>query len=176
VAVNVQGIPASPQSSACAALSPLQRLFGFEDSFSWDSSVAQLSLVTSPVTQGCGALGIGGSGYMPITGMSFSTAGMSLNTALSVDLFIPTNQPNPFWLGALQMYLSCPSGNVFNQYIGQVELTGRPQNQYSTLRFPLPAQVSSTLARGLGDCFFSFALNVNQTNRTWALDNLRFTP
>jgi hypothetical protein len=74
------------------------------------------------------------------------------------------------------MYLSCPSGNVFNQYIGQVELTGKPQNAFSTLRFPLPTDVRNTLLRNLNDCFFSYALNVNQTNRTWILDNLRFTP
>jgi hypothetical protein len=74
------------------------------------------------------------------------------------------------------MYLSCPSGNVSNQYIGQVELTGKPQNHYSTLRFPLPSVTLSTLARPLNDCSFSFALNVNPTGRTWILDNLRFSP
>lgn len=38
------------------------------------------------------------------------------------------------------------------------------------------APVRTTLTSNLNDCFFSFALNVNQTNRTWILDNLRFTP
>jgi hypothetical protein len=71
--------------------------------------------------------------------------------------------------------LSCPSGNVFNQSIGQVELTGKPTGQYSTLRFPLPSAVVSTLGRGLQDCFFGLALNVNATGQKWLLDNLRFT-
>ena len=113
---------------------------------------------------------------MPINGDGFSTVGLNPTVAVSVDLFVPSSQPNPFWTGALQMFLSCPSANVFNQYIGQVELTGKPQNRYSTLRFPLPAATQSTLAQSLSDCAFSFALNVNQTNRTWILDNLRFTP
>ena len=173
--VNVNGTPATAQQKSCAALSPIGRLFGFEDPLSWSATNATLSLVTSPVTQGCGALGINGQGYIPIKGSSFPTSSVSPNNALNVDLFIPSNQPNQFYLGALQMYLSCPSGNVFNQYIGQVELTGKPQNQFSTLRFPLPSATVNTLHQSLSDCAFSFALNVNQTNRTWILDNLRFT-
>jgi hypothetical protein len=65
---------------------------------------------------------------------------------------------------------------VFNQYIGQVELTGAPQNAFSTLRFPLPSATIATLQRGLLDCRFDFALNVNPTGQTRERDNLRFTP
>jgi DNA mismatch repair protein MutH len=57
-----------------------------------------------------------------------------------------------------------------------VELTGKPQNKFSTLRFPLPAATVNTLGRPLNDCFFTIALNVNQTGKRWILDNLRFTP
>jgi hypothetical protein len=175
VATSLSGTPASGQTLACADETGLQRLFGFEDALSWTSTTSTLSPVTSPVTQGCGALGINGQGYMTITGAPFSTSGLALAPALSVDLFVPGNQPSQFWLGALQSYLTCPSANVFNAYIGQVELTGRPQNAYSTLRFPLPATVTGTLQQSLPDCSFSFALNVNQTGQTWILDNLRFT-
>jgi hypothetical protein len=176
VGVDTRGTPATAATSACASASGRARLFGFEDVQAWSSSQAALSLVTSPVTQGCGALGVRGQGFMSINGAAFTTSGLVTNSAASVDLFIPTNQPNPSWLGALQMYLSCPSGNVFNQYIGQVELTGKPTGRYSTLRFPLPAVTRSTLAQALSDCSFSFALNVNATGQAWSLDNLRFTP
>ncbi len=175
VTFSMPGTPSTPATKACATASPRDRLFGFEDPQSWSSTVATLSLVTSPVTQGCGALGIQGQGYMPINSNPFVASGLTLNSALSVDLFIPNNQPNQFYLGALQMYLTCPSLNAFNEYIGQVELTGKPQNAYSTLRFPLPSQVTNTLKQGASDCSWGFALNANQTNRTWILDNLRFT-
>jgi hypothetical protein len=176
VAVDASGTPATPQDNACASQPSLTRLFGFEDVLPWTSSQAALSLATTPVTQGCGALAVRGQGYMTIAGGTFTTRGLATNVAASVDLFIPGHQPNPFWLGALQMYLTCPSGNVFNQYIGQVELTGKPQNRYSTLRFPLPSATRSTLAQPLDDCAFSFGLNVNQTGQAWLLDNLRFSP
>jgi hypothetical protein len=175
VAVTAPGTPSTAATKACATASPIDRLFGFEDPQSWSSTVASLSLVTSPLKQGCGALGIQGQGFMPINSVPFASAGLALKPALSVDLFIPGNQPNQFYLGALQMYLTCPSVNAFNEYIGQVELTGKPQNAYSTLRFPLPSQVTNTLKQGASDCSWTFTLNANPTNRTWILDNLRFT-
>jgi len=175
VSFSVPGKPSTAATKACATASPRDRLFGFEDPQSWSSTAATLSLVTSPLTQGCGALGIQGQGYLPINSVLFNAAGLPSNPAVSVDLFIPNNQPNQSYLGALQMYLTCPSVNAFNEYIGQVELTGKRQNAYSTLRFVLPSQVTSTLRQGASDCSWGFALNVNPTSRTWILDNLRFT-
>ena len=99
-----------------------------------------------------------------------------VTNAASVDLFIPSAQPNPFWTGALQMYLSCPSGNTYHQFIGQVDLTGKPQSRYSTLRFPLPASIRTLLGQPHDDCSIQFALNVNNTPQTWLFDNFRFTP
>jgi hypothetical protein len=174
--VDANGAVAPPGAVACTTQSGLERLFGFEEVQLFSSVNAALSLVTTPLRQGCGALGVRGQGFMPIVGAPFSTRGLTTNAALSVDLFIPSGQPNPFWTGGLQAHLSCPSGAVFNQYIGQVELTGKPLNQYSTLRFPLPSAVRTTLARPLDDCSFTLSLNVNPTGNTWILDRLRFTP
>ena len=172
---DTRGQPATPTQSACANATPTEQLFGFESATSWSSAQASVTEVAVPVTQGCGALALSGQGFMTLTGDVFSTRRVTRAAALSVDLFIPDHQPNPFWLGNLQGFLSCPSGAVFNQYIGQVELTGKPQNRYSTLRFPLPAALYATLGRSLDDCSFSFGLNVNATGRNWLLDNLRFT-
>jgi hypothetical protein len=176
IPVTLNGTPANAQTLACINLPPLKRLWGFEDPGNWRSSNSTLSLATSPVTQGCGGLGISGQNFIIINGSAFNTQGLPVNNALSIDLFIPNNQPNQFFLGNLQVMLSCPSGGVNNQFIGQVGLTGKPQNAFSTLRFPLPAQTITTFQRPLNDCFFTWGLNVNQTNRTWIMDNLRFTP
>jgi hypothetical protein len=113
---------------------------------------------------------------MPITSTSFTTSGLSPRAALSIDLFIPSGQPNPQQLGALQMSLSCPSGGVNNQRIGTVNLTGKPLNAFSTLRFALPQATLATLGRPLNDCSFAIAFKVNATQANWILDNLRFTP
>jgi len=119
---------------------------------------------------------VAGQNFIQIQGAPFTTSGLTVKPGLSVDLFIPNNQPNLSFIGNLQVLLGCPSGGVNNQFIGQVALTGKPLNQFSTLQFALPSQTISTLQRSLNDCFFSWGLNVNQTNRTWIMDNLRFTP
>jgi hypothetical protein len=176
VTFDAQGQPATSAQQTCASATPTEVLFGFDSAAGWSSSPAAVAEVAAPTTQGCGALTVSGQGYMLITGDVFSTARITRAAALSVDLFIPDHQPNPFWLGNLQGFLTCPSGNVFNQYIGQVELTGKAQKRYSTLRFPLPAAVFATLGRALDDCSLSFGLNVNATGKNWLFDNLRFTP
>jgi hypothetical protein len=93
---------------------------------------------------------------------------------LALDVFVPPNPPNPYWLGAVQMYLTCPFANFFNQYIGEDELTGLPLNKYSTLTYAIPAPLASVLQGSHPDCFFSIAVNANQTSTPPALDNLRF--
>jgi hypothetical protein len=173
--LDLRAPAATAQERTCSQAGAAARVLGFESAESWSSSNATLTHASSPVTQGCGALGVTGQGFLAIAGANFSTQQITVTPALSVDLFIPDHQPNQFYLGALQMLLTCPSGNVFNQYIGQVELTGKPQNAYSTLRFPLPAAVQGTLQRSLDDCSLSLGLNVNATGKSWFLDNLRFT-
>jgi hypothetical protein len=174
--LNVTAPKATPAEEACSSGTPAQRTFGFEDSYRWTSSTAALSDVSTPKTQGCGALGVAGQGYITLVGDKFATTAITPQSALSVDLFVPGGQPNPWWIGAMQMHFSCPSGAVNNQYVGQVELTGLPTGAYSTLRFPLPAGVLTNLNRYLIDCFFSISLNVNPVAQSWKLDNLRFTP
>jgi len=173
--IDVRGTPGGDTS--CATASAINRLLGFEDSADFSSAQALLSTVSSPRTQGCAALGVRGQGYMTINTVSFSTTSLPPVTPnLRVDLFIPTNQPNPSWLGALQAYLSCPSANLNNVYLGQVELTGKPVGAFATLPFSLSSSIVQTLKGSFSDCSFSFALNVNQTGQTWILDNLRFVP
>ena len=122
------------------------------------------------------ALSVSGQGYIPITGPQFNTTQFGpVGPAVSLDVFIPPSQPNPNYFGAVQLYLTCPSANFWNQYIGQDELTGLPTNQYSTLRYPLPPTISSMLAGSHPDCFFNVNLNINQTPTPVFLDNLRST-
>jgi hypothetical protein len=111
-----------------------------------------------------------------ITTSAFATPLAGTSGKLALDLFIPGAQPNPYWLGAIQMYASCPSANMNNAYIGQVELTGKPIGAYSTLSFPIPAPILSTLSAAHSDCRFSVAVNMNPTPTQPTLDNLRFTP
>ena len=104
------------------------------------------------------------------------TTAVSVGPAVSLDVFVPPSQPNPNYFGAVQLYLTCPSANFWNQYIGEDELTGLPTNHYSTLRYPLPSPISAMLAGSHPDCFFNVNLNINPTPTPMFLDNLRSTP
>ena len=176
VAVNFSGGLMQKIQSCPDPTSVVGGLLGFE-SLDWSTNGSPvLSLVQSPITEGCHALSVRGQGYIPINGPSFDTTKLTLvGPAVSLDVFVPPSQPNPSYLGAVQLYLTCPSANFFNQYIGEDELTGLPTNQYSTLRYPLPAPISAMLAGSHPDCFFSINLNINQTPTPMFLDNLRST-
>lgn len=157
----------------CTNETPLQQLLGFETTEDWSSSQAALSL-TPNHTQGCSGMQVGGGGYRTLNSVPFATPLPGTTQKLALDVFVPPNPPNPYWLGAVQMYLTCPSANFFNQYIGEDELTGLPLNKYSTLTYPIPAPIESVLQGSHPDCFFSIAVNANQTSTPPALDNLRF--
>jgi parallel beta-helix repeat protein len=150
-------------------------IFGFEPVTTWTSS-APLSLDGTRKTQGSFGMAVGSSGYRLLTSAPLTTPLSPLTATLLLDFFLPGNQPNPFWFGSVQMFASCPSAAVNNVFLGQVELTGKPTNAFSTLSFPVPANVRTALGQARTDCTFGIALNTNATPTNPVLDNLRFAP
>jgi hypothetical protein len=166
-------VTASSTTTACGNETQVQQLLGFETTADWSSSQASLAL-TSTHTEGCFGMQVGGGGYRTLNSVPFATPLPGTTHTLALDFFNPPNPPNPLWLGAVQMYLTCPSANFFNQYIGEDELTGLPLNKFSTLNYPIPGPIASMLQGSHPDCFFSIAVNTNQTPTPPILDNLRF--
>jgi hypothetical protein len=149
-------------------------VLGFEDAASWTSS-AGLTLVSSPKTQGSYAMSVGGSGYREVSSVAMKTSqlqGVSSNMAL--DVYIPTVQSNPYWLGQVALYVSCPSANLNNAWIGAGELTGKLLGQFTTVQFSIPDYVKSALLSSHDDLSFKIVVNANDPG--YVLDNLRFVP
>jgi hypothetical protein len=151
---------------------PNEPLMGFELQGTWTSS-APLTLTATQKTQGLFGLNVGGSGYRVLTSAPLKTPLLPLGSTLSLDFFLPSGQPNPWWFGAVQAYASCPSAGLSNVYLGQVELTGKPVNAFSTLAFAVPATILTALSQMRTDCFFTVAVNTNPTAVAPVLDNLR---
>jgi hypothetical protein len=170
--IDVSGT-ADPAAGSCGTATGLANLLGFETTLYWTSQ-APLSATASRKTQGCFALQVGGSGYRTVNSVPFVTPLPGVASTIGLDVFIPSGQPNPSWLGAVQLYLTCPSAGVYNAYIGQVELTGKPQGAFSTASFPVPSPLVGVLNTAHPDCSFSAAVNMNQTPESPVLDNLRF--
>ncbi len=156
-------------------------IMGFEALGTWTSSSGTVASTTSR-TQGAAALAITAPVNFTnvVSGAIASTApalvGLAAaGSAFAVDLLLPTQQPNPSYFGAIQLYVSVPSRNVNNQFLGNVDLTGRPLGVFRVARFPLTSLVRNALAGAtFADMKVTVALNAPAAAKgTYVLDNLR---
>ncbi len=151
-------------------------LFGFEALSDWTSPQAALDLTTLHVVQGSSALAIPAGGYREIRSRAFSTSGLSgVTPKLALSVYIPSNQPNPTWVGDVQAFFSCPSIGLNNVPVGQVILTNLFYGEYNRIKFNLPANVVSALTTSHSDAQFSFALNVGASSDRYFFDDLGFS-
>jgi hypothetical protein len=124
---------------------------------------------------GNASLEVIGAGYKVITSRIFSaTELLEVGTQLNVDLFVPDPQPNPYWVGQAQAFLTCPSGGLDNAYIGQRELTHLFHEEFNSLLFTLPANVRAALLGTHNDCRLSLVLNVNSGSGSFLFDKMGF--
>lgn len=160
-------------SQGAALVANQANVFGFEDRTQW-SSLAPLS--TSTVhSEGSASLAVKAKGYTEVNSVALPSLSGVTGT-LALDIQLPTAQSNPYWYGAVQLYISVPSKGIYNAYLGQQELTGKPLNQFLTLSFGVPSDVVTKLAAGgYTDFTVKPVLNVpSDATGTYLLDNLRF--
>ena len=189
VSCNSGGSAAQPEqerlklsalASATGVAAPAD-VMGFETAGAWSTTTVGAVLAQSSThSQGASSLSIHPSnknGYTPIASVPLTTLS-GVSTVLALDIMLPTQQPNPRWLGTVQMYLNCPSRSIFSQFLAQAELTGKPLNVWNTISFPLTnAQVSGLLSAGYSDLTITIMLNVQvPTTGSYFIDNLRFVP
>lgn len=151
---------------------------GFERAGAWTSSQSTVSLATAAGTKTEGASSLRvlpSTGWSEIKSMATSLTGSgTIGPNLKLDLFLPTNQPNPYFLGTVTVFVSSPSARINNQSLGQVSLNGLPTGRFSTLNFALPTTLQRVLGYGLTDVTFTIQLNVNPNAAAYYFDNLRF--
>jgi lysophospholipase L1-like esterase len=151
-------------------------ILGFENSSTWVVTQGTIPPPTTSTehTEGAFSLAVNPSGWGVLSSPPFSVLS-ALTGAISFDLFVPSAQANPYWFGAAQLYLNCPSVNIYNAYVGQVELTGLPTDSFHTMAFSISDHgMLTALGHGCADLWFSIAINVpwNETG-TYLLDNLQ---
>jgi hypothetical protein len=93
---------------------------------------------------------------------------------MSYALWIPTTAPNPYWVGATQMYVSSRSANIINAYLGQVELTNLPVQTFLRPTFTVPASVLPVFNGNYTDVTITIVINVNPGTQGWLLNDLHF--
>ncbi len=174
-AVNAAG--EGPLSSEVSAIpqSVGSGILGFESASDWHTTSGTLTRVTSPKTQGAAAVQISGNGYAELTNTTPLTSNdVTIRARFLIDLFIPTVQPNPYWMGQLQLFFTCPSHSVLHQFVGQQDLTGLSVGAFHTIEIAVPANLLSAMQGTFNDLTLGVALNVDQGCGPHVFDNIRF--
>jgi hypothetical protein len=152
-----------------------QSILGFDSLASWSSSQATLALVGLPRTEGDFSMSIGNAGFRTLNSSKFSTSiFQGVTSMLALDVAPAKKQTNPYWLGQVLFFASCPSANINNQFIGSVELTGKPLGSFSTIKVAIPLSVKNAMLTSHPD--FSFSISLNANDPGYLIDNLRFVP
>ncbi|HXJ19703.1 MAG TPA: kelch repeat-containing protein [Polyangia bacterium] len=127
-------------------------------------------------TQGTSSLEVAVQNYQTLVSASLASV-PNPGPLLLLDILLPTQQGNPSWYGTAQIYVNAPSAGIYNQFLGQVELTGLPLATWQTLAFHLTAGEVTALSGTYDDLTFTIALSTasNETGH-YLLDNLRFAP
>src|SRR5664280_8775 len=164
-----------------AVVGPSSDVLGFETLGSWSTTTAgaQLALSTTH-TQGSFSLAVhpaSSNGYTPLVSASMSTLSR-VSPQMSFDIMLPSQQPNPYWFGTLQIFMNCPSRGIYNAFLQQVELTGKPVNTWTPVTFAVTNdEISKLLTTGYSDLTFTVVLNVPTPDAgTYLIDNLSFVP
>lgn len=176
------GVPLDELRAACNApappeLSPSQKMMSFEGPADnlWFAQTGTLSDVTNNVQEGDAAMSVNASGYVRIDSLTFNSWELPVvGTRLDLDVFVPpSGQPNQYWLGSVQLFMTIPSAQINNSFVGQVELTPGGTG-WRVASFQLPAQIHTALLQQHADVRFGIALNTPQGAPAVLLDGLRF--
>jgi arabinan endo-1,5-alpha-L-arabinosidase len=161
--------PAERVGEASQELNAGGDILGFEDVTHWHGPG---TLASSPLhSEGQASLAVHPSGYSKYTSDAFELTGGLRSVAIDVQL--PAAAPNPYWWGALQVFVSCPAKQLNQGFVGQVELTGKPRGVFNTFALELPTALRSTLSSGCAALKVAIVLNTPANAGAHLLDNLR---
>jgi hypothetical protein len=149
------------------------RVLGFESVGDWSvtNGTATVASGTSHI-EGAASLAVSQLGYVELTSGPLSSLAVN-DGSISIDLQLPSVQPNPYWYGQLQMFVNCPSINIYNRYVGAQELTGLPLATFNRIAMVLPSDVTAAFAQSHDDLRLKIVLNVPQNSGTYFLDRLQ---
>jgi hypothetical protein len=164
------GIPAPPEEN------PPQMMMSFDgpaDEF-WSADIGTLSDVTAIRTEGTASMAVNAGNYVRLDGLPFQTWSLPLlGTRVDLDVYVPPGQPQPYWFGAVQLFITIPSAQIINSFIGHVELTPGGTG-WRTASFTLPTQVRTALSQQHSNVRFGVAVNRPGNAPPILLDNMRF--
>jgi hypothetical protein len=171
--------PALPNIDAAIAACRVdygRRWTSFEDAQRpWTRGVGSviLSTTTSAASDRLQSLQVNGCQYATIISPIFNTRELPAGNKLSIDVRLPTQQQNPYWLGDVQLFITIPSAGINNVWLGQRLFQGLSLGSFHALDFTLPSAVKTALAGNHPDAQITIALNTGNCLAPVLIDNVR---
>jgi len=171
---------APPPAQKAAALTPAEiRTIKFERLSDWHrvSGTGTLSSSTRH-SEGQRSLALSGMGYVAVRNLTPLTKDdQQTPVVVGYDIWIPRQQPNPYWHGDTQLSIDAPSAGVYRQYLGYRSLQNLPKGQWVRVEFSVPARIRQALdAAQYTDLRFLIVVNVAPGSQTHYLDNFTLGP
>ena len=143
----------------------------FEVASDWHSQHTTLALDGNRKSEGNTSL-VSPAGWKIIESRNISTSDFDLiGERMSLDVFVPANTQNPYWVGTIELWLYVPSSNRRIQLGNQIQL--QPYfGGWKSYEFPVSSQVRQILFEQHHDARFQIVLN--SADSLW-IDNLKFT-
>ena len=142
----------------------------FEIDGDWHSLETTVSLDSKKKREGMKSL-VTPAGWKTIESRNVSSADFELvGEKMSLDIFVPLQTQNVYWIGNVELWMSVPSSNKRIQ-IGQQQNIQPYFGNWKSYEFDMPAQALELLAEPHSDVHFQIVLN--SADSIW-IDNLRF--
>src|SRR5690606_12891400 len=94
---------------------------------------------------------------------------------VALDVRVPSEQLNPYWIGDVQLYAHIPSAGISNQWLGYQSLDQLPLDTWSTVEFELPEGIVEALSGAYPDAQFLVTANLASNLAPLLIDHIRFS-
>lgn len=142
----------------------------FEIDGDWHSLETTVSLDSKKKSEGMKSL-VTPAGWKTIESRNVSSANFELvGEKMSLDVYVPLQTQNVYWIGNVELWMSVPSSNKRVQ-IGQQQNIQPYFGNWMSYEFDMPAQALELLSEPHSDIRFQIVLN--SADSLW-IDNLRF--
>lgn len=148
----------------------------FDNAGDWTSPRVTLTQDTVNKTQGTASLSFSPTNWTEINSRRFAVSEIAdVTSLLNVDVYIPAYSVIPGWVGSLHAYFDCPTAGIWNEYIGQVALDNRFDDEFNSTAaqshlFAVSGKIQAALKGGYSGCQFRFGLAASSALGTVKLD------
>jgi hypothetical protein len=150
-------------------------LFSFETLADWTGTGTTMRLEQTRKTDRASSLAVTASSWVTVTSRKFATSETpGATNTLNVDVWVPARKAGDTSEAWMHAYLSCPSANIYNQYLGNKGLEQLFYDEFNSVTFPLTQEQKNALSTARSDCSISLAFNAVAGRGEFLFDKMGF--